>query len=184
MILMELQCCFPCIISLFLCKPELAYKIEWKRNPEEVKDVLSQHLYPLAIELKSFYLKEKHEKQGEGKSKPEFSSVASFPKCLQHLGFDQAEAKSLELSPGLPHRCQGLNYFIHHHLPPRVCIYRKLDLEAELRHFIMGWEFPERHRNCGAKYLPQQWNLMLLVLQQAGKAVPGELSATNEHLSL
>ncbi|XP_062048316.1 protein C1orf43 homolog isoform X2 [Lepus europaeus] len=56
----------------------------------------------------------------------DLTSAYSPPKCPQQPGLGQEETRTLELNPGGPHGCQGPRYFSHH-LPPRVCISKKLD---------------------------------------------------------
>nr|XP_051675607.1 uncharacterized protein LOC127483186 isoform X1 [Oryctolagus cuniculus] len=73
--------------------------------------------------------------------KREASSICSLIKHSGWPGLGQAEARSLELHPGLPCGWQGHSYLNHHLLPPRACISRKLesiaDLGLEPRHSVM-----------------------------------------------
>lgn len=53
------------------------------------------------------------------------------PNICSSGGVSQTKARDLELSVGLPHRWQVFRGVGHRLLPPRECISRELELQAE-----------------------------------------------------
>lgn len=83
--------------------------------------------------------------------------ASSFLRCLQQLELSQAEAKILELSPGLPQKRQSSKHLNVHLLPPRVCISTEVESETEyLESRILIWSESKEQINCFASLLPAE----------------------------
>lgn len=78
----------------------------------------------------------------DGQTDRDLLSLSLLLKRLLQPELGQAEARSIELNSSLSHGWQGPNYLVHHLLPPRVQISRKLESGTESgfepRHPIMG----------------------------------------------
>lgn len=137
----------------------------WKRNKHLLIPWLRTFKIHLLISL-IIYLKKAETEDDD------LSSDRSVLKCLQQLGLRQSEARSRELSPGLPYAQLGIQTLDHHLLSSRGHISSQLELEVmpghKTRHCAVGCVVPGGILNTLSNSCPPK-QIFLTSILSSGK---------------